>query len=75
MGIGDSVLNPLGIKHAMDVKNWIAKNPIECIGKFVDIVPAKDGSGFISVFEFKFGTKKECEMFNEVYKLAEKFGV
>lgn len=73
MGLG--VINPLGIKHAMDVKNWVASHEIKCLAKFVTVIPAKDGSGFLSKFEFKFATEKEAQMFNEIYKLAEQYGV
>lgn len=69
------VLNPLAIKAAIDAKNWIANNPIHVISKFVDVVKAKDDSGYIAVFEFKFQTEKEAKMFQELYKLAEQFGV
>lgn len=68
-------LNPLGIKHAFDVKKWCDENKIQCVSKYVDVVESKDGTKFLSVFEFGFKTKKEAEMFNEIYKLAEKFGV
>jgi len=69
------VLNPLAIKSAIDVKNWIQNNPIRVISKFIDVVKTKDDSGFVAVFEFKFKTEKEAKMFQELYKLAEQFGV
>lgn len=69
------VLNPLAIKHAIDVKNWIEKNPIKVKSKFVGVQKSKDGNKFLAVFEFGFDTEKEATMFQELYKLAEQFGV
>ena len=68
-------LNPMAIKHAIDVKNWIEHNPIKCISKFVDVQKSKDGKSYLAVFEFGFTTEKEAQMFKDVYDLAQKFGV
>ncbi len=68
-------LNPIAIKKAIDVKNWIEKNPIKCTSKFVDVQKSKDGKTYLAVFEFGFATEKEAQMFKDIYELAEKFGI
>ena len=68
-------LNPLAIKQAIDVKNWIAKNPINCVTKFTDVQKSKDGKTYLAIFEFGFATEKEAQMFKEIYELAQKLGV
>jgi hypothetical protein len=68
-------LNPLAIKHAIDVKNWYANNSIKCVSKFIDVQKSKDGKTYLAVFEFGFATEKEAQMFKEVYELAQQFGV
>jgi hypothetical protein len=68
-------LNPMAIKHAIDVKNWLADNPIKCVSKFIDVQKSKDGKTYLAIFEFGFATEKEAQMFKELYELAQKFGV
>ncbi len=68
-------LNPIAIKKAIDVKNWISNNPITCVSKFVDVQKSKDGKTYLAIFEFGFATEKEAQMFKEIYDLAEKFGI
>ncbi len=68
-------LNPIAIKKAIDVKNWISNNPIKCVSKFVDVQKSKDGKTYLAIFEFGFATEKEAQMFKEIYDLAEKFGI
>ena len=68
-------LNPLAIKKAIDVKNWLSENPIKCISKFADVQKSKDGKTYLAIFEFGFATEKEAQMFKDVYDLAEKFGI
>ncbi len=68
-------LNPIAIKKAMDVKNWVDKHPLKCTSTFVDVQKSKDGKSYLAVFEFGFATEKEAQMFKDIYDLAEKFGI
>lgn len=56
------------LKRGLDLKNYLTKNPLKPLGEFSEVIPAKDGSGFLAVSEIKFATKKEAEFF---LKLAE----
>jgi len=63
------------LKKAFDVKKFLEKNPIEILSEYIDIVPAKDGSGQIVVFEYKLPNIEQAKIFRDMYELAEKFQV
>lgn len=65
------MINPLLISKGLKVKKFLEKNQINFQEKANFIEEKKDGSGFILVYEFAFPTKKEAEMFQNLYELAE----
>lgn len=59
------------LKKALDVKKFLEKNPLEILSEYIDIVEAKDKSGFIVVFEYKLSTMAQAKIFKDMYDLAE----
>lgn len=69
------MINPLIISDALKIREYLKKNPIEIIGIHHEIKEAKDGSGWVANFQFKFHMskkgKEQAEIFMKMYNLAE----
>jgi hypothetical protein len=64
---------PLNLKMLADgikLKNYLNKNPIKPIGEYSDVIPAKDGNGFLAVQEIRFATEKEAQFFIKLHEFV-----
>lgn len=69
------MINPLIISDALKIREFLKKHPIEITGIHHEIKEAKDGSGWVANFQFKFPMskkgKEQAEIFMKMYNLAE----
>lgn len=68
------MINPLLLSKGLKVKKFLEENKMKILSEYIDIIPSKDNTGFIVVFEYKFATKPEAQCFKDMYDLAEKVG-
>ncbi len=69
------MINPLIISNALKVREYLKKHPVEIISVYHEIKEAKDGSGWVANFQFKFPMtkkdKEQADIFMKMYDLAE----
>lgn len=66
------VMNLKMLADGIKLKNYLNKNPIRPIGEFSEVIPAKDGNGFLAIQEIRFATKAEAEFFIKLHEFTSK---